>query len=225
MMNNYYPFMFGFYPFMFPPVNNAFNDPPTIHSILNSIVNFDNENPVKIKDLARTGREIIFDFDYPLSNVVNREDFECMILNHFMTRRIGFDTVTAFKLQLQVKMNEIMSNYNVLFNALDGWDLFEGEKSVTDNTMQSASTTSSTTDNRLSNLPQNEISNVQDGSYLTDYQYNQNSGNDNSSSNGHSVTTRTIGDKITTYKNFIENKNTIYGMIFKDLECLFYQKI
>ncbi len=51
-----------------------------------------------------------------------------MILNKFLTRRIGFDTVTAFKIQLNVKMNEIMPKFNKLFNSLENWDIFnDGE--------------------------------------------------------------------------------------------------
>ena len=37
--------------------------------------------------------------------------------------------------------------------------------------------------------------------------------------------TRTPADKISIYKDFIESKNNIYTMIFKDLDCLFYQLV
>ena len=78
------------FPMMFR-IPDDYNIPPTLYSILNSIVNFENEDPVKIKDLARYGRSKIFDFDYPLSQYANKEEFECMILNHYIMRRIGYE--------------------------------------------------------------------------------------------------------------------------------------
>ena len=57
-----------------------------------------------------------------------REQIETMILNHFLQRRIGFETVTAFRIQLDVKLNEIMPLYNKMFDALENWEIFnDGE--------------------------------------------------------------------------------------------------
>lgn len=130
--------------------------------------------------MANEGRSTIFNFTYPLSTKINKEDFECMILNHYMMRRIGFETVTAFRLQLNVKLNSIMPLYNKMFDAIDGWSIFnDGEKvsrygrddieseSSTENTLQNASTT--TSDRRYSDTPQNELTNVQDGKYISEY--------------------------------------------------------
>ena len=100
------------YPFITPPAYPDYNIPPTLYALLNSIVNFDSETKTKIKDLASAGRSEIFDFTYPLSEKVEREDFEVLILNHFLMRCIGYDTLTAFKIALNVKLNEIMPIYN-----------------------------------------------------------------------------------------------------------------
>ena len=90
------------FPLMFSPMvpnlyklGNDYNIPPTIYALLNSYVNFSKEEPEKIKDLAKIGRTMFFDFDYPLSNKITKEQFETMILNHFLMRRIGYETVTA----------------------------------------------------------------------------------------------------------------------------------
>ena len=233
--NNY----FIMYPFLPPNCQK----PPTIYSILETIVNPDadlNEPsaPIKIKDLAKIGRTTIFNFDYPLSNFVSKEKFETMILNHFLMRRIGFETVTAFRIQLDVKLNEIMPLYNKMFESLNGWNIFEDGEKVTRTTEssnklinKSETTGKSTDDLRYSDTPQNQLENLRDGSYVTDANYNQrNSENkDESTSNGTSESVETIirtpSDKIALYKEFQENIKTIYGMIFKDLECLFYQLI
>ena len=63
------------------------DEPPTIYSLLNSYVNFANDTPAKIKDLASAGRAMFFDFDYPLATGMTKSEFECMILNHFKIGR------------------------------------------------------------------------------------------------------------------------------------------
>jgi hypothetical protein len=260
-MNPYYDNgFFMFYPVFLPP--NC-QKPPTVYTILESIVNpdVDLNDPapeVKIKDLAQVGRTIIFNFDYPLTNNVSRETFETMILNHFLQRRIGFETVTAFRIQLDVKLNEIMPIYNKMFDALENWDIFnDGETTVktgtdnrttqstnkTSNTLSNESNTTTTdiSDRRNSELPQNQLGDLRDGNYVTNYNYdsNTNTGKDNSTSNGSSEASnngtdnnvynetikRTPADKIAILKEMQENIKSIYSLIFKDLECLFYQLV
>lgn len=288
-MSIYSPFLFPYHIYT-PWLPNDCDKPPTIYSLLESIVNYGKDDKEKIKDLAKYGRTTFFNFQYPLSTKVNKEDFECMILNHFLMRRIGFDTLTSFRIQLNVKLNEIMPMYNKLFDSVDGWDLFEdGEKveretnfdgttnntsktnteetkngtttnkNNTSNTLNNNSNSQNTNiiDRRNSELPQSEIDNVKNASYLTDYTYENNSSNgtDNSESTGTSESTnngttqdtmtgetngisnttdvnkttetikRTPNDKIRIYTEFLQNKQNIYTMIFKDLDCLFYQLI
>ena len=200
------------YPFLPPNCDK----PPTVYSILNSIVNGTKEpnEYTKIKDLAKEGRSTIFDFDYPLTQNVSAETFETMILNHYMMRRIGFDTVTAFKLQLNVKLNEIMPIYNKMFDSLENWDIFnDGEKQIRSgfdnrdsnskseniNNLENNSNTNTTTtsDNRSSDTPQNQLEDVKNGNYVTQYSYdtNINSGTDNSTSVGNSKTNSNTSEK------------------------------
>lgn len=252
----YYNGLFMFYPFLPPNCSK----PPTLYSILNSIVNGDKEEEdyTKIKDLAKEGRTTIFNFDYPLSQYLDREKFETMILNHYLQRRIGFETVTAFRIQLDVKLNEIMPLYNKMFNALENWEIFnDGEvtsRTGTDNTTsQNTNNTSNTLENtsitstedvsdrRNSELPQNQLEDLRNGSYVTNYSYdtNTNTGNDNSQSKGTSqatnqgtdnkqyneTVTRTPADKIAILKEMQENIKSIYSLIYKDLDCLFYSLV
>lgn len=223
------------FPVMFPFLPSDHSEPPTLYSLLNSIVNFGEEEQTKIKDLAESGRSTIFDFTYPLSTKINKKDFECMILNKFLMRRIGYETLTAFKIALNVKLNEIMPNYNKLFDALDGWNILEDgevETRVNEETntasTSTTSTNSGTEDLRYSNTPQNRLTDVQNGNYVTDYNYNTSSsegsaeGNSNGTRNIEETITRTPSNKMEIYKNFIESKANIYSMIFSDLEVLFY---
>ena len=240
--NNY------FMPFPFIPRNCE--KPPTIYSILESIVNYGKDEKTKIKNLAKEGRTTIFNFDYPLSDNISKEDFECMILNHYLQRRIGFDTVTAFRIQLEVKLNEIMPLYNKMFDSIDGWDIFnDGEKtsrygtdnraitSATQNALNNTSNTSNTSDRRKSDTPQNELDNVRDGKYVTEYNYDTNTGSDSSSSTGSSNNTtndnnsyaetieKTAGNKIEILKQLQTEIKSVYSLIFKDLDDLFYSVI
>ena len=232
-MNPYY-----WMPILMPNIPIIDERPPKLYNLLESIVNYGKEDKTKIKNLAKESRTTIFDFDYPLSNKVKKEDFECMILNHFLLRRIGFETFTSFQIQLNVKLNEIMPMYNKMFDVLDGWNIFEDgeliERNVkSENTLNNSSETTGKNieDLRYSDTPQNQLENLHDGSYVTDANYNQrNSENkDKSESKGNSSSDETIkrspSDKIAIYKEFQDNLNNIYSMIFKDLECLFYQLV
>lgn len=296
--------------------------PPTVYSLLESIVNYGKDDKTKIKDLAKAGRSTFFNFNYPLSNKVSKEDFETMILNNFIDRRIGYETLTTFRIKLNVKLNEIMPTYNKMFDMLDGWDIFEDggvtnrtvsdsrnintsnrqdidgtitktenidntttnteeiEGTITNNSETNATTetssqtsTSTTTDKRKSDTPQSELVSIQNGSYVTDYEYDTNTstGSDSSETEGNttnestnveekSISSRTVDDKnlqaenvedktvqnngtttnvgsltervektptdkLKIYTEFIEKRQHIYSMIFKELDCLFYQLV
>lgn len=215
------------YPFIIPPAFPDYNLPPTLYRLLNSLVNYDEEEQTKIKDLAAAGRSEIFDFDYPLSENVDKEDFEVLILNHFLMRRIGYDTLNAFKIALNVKLNEIMPIYNKMFDMIDGWNIFNDGEVVTEsgtNSLNNITSTSNISDRRYSDTPQQQLTNVQDGKYITDYNYDTDTGSISSSAAGSDsrTITRTPSDKMKLYKEFIENKKSIYTMIFEDLDVLFY---
>lgn len=250
--------MFPYFPMMYPWIPTNCDKPPTLYALLNSMLNYENNNPIKIKDLASNGAIKIFDFEYPLSTHVDKNTFETMILNHFLMRRIGFDTFTAFQIALNVKMNEIMPYYNKLLDFLDGWDLFaDGEVTTRivdeDKTIHNNSTSSNNTINNMqvtdnntqdlrhSDMPQNRLQDIQDGTYLSTYDYNKvdNISNSESTINSSDTSmnnttddtdiketiTRTPSNKIELYKEFITNQNKIYTMIFNDLDSLFYQLI
>lgn len=245
-----FPLMIPMFPWIpnLYKLQNDYPEPPTIYSLLNSYVNYGKpkEEQKPIKDLAKYGRSMFFYSDYPLSENISKEDFEVMILNHFLMRRIGFDTVNAFSIRLINKLCEIMPDYNKMFDALSGWNIFnDGETisrtSVTDtedsnvDLNMSSSETDTTADNRYSNTPQTDLNNVKDGKYVSEYTYNTGHAEDQSSSTrtgsseGNSTTNETItrspSDKIKIYNEFIKNRNHIYSMIFEELESLFYQNV
>lgn len=236
--------------------NKANMKPATLLSFMQMMDNYEH----KINELPALTRARIFNFNYPLSSNINREEFEIKILKHFIMRRIGFETFLAFQLALDDKLNIIMPTYNImidnlyynnnLFNVTESeTDIYSGD-TVNTNTSsnQSNSTTATSTesstetevDNRNSDTPQNEIQDVKDGKYVSDYTYN--TSNATSEDSGNTSNTSTSSD---TSRSSTEDDNTreitrerfitgsellkinseminIYKMIFDELNILFY---
>lgn len=178
------------------------DDPPTLYEFMKSYVN----NDESINYLVADFRDYLFDFYYPIDNEY-KIPFEEMFIKHFMFRKIGFETFTSFKIHLEVKLNSIMNKYNKMLT---------GSNNLT---------SESVTDNRFSNVPQNEISDIQQGSYMTDYTYNKNNSSNTNLVNGSLNTNENItikkGDTIDEYEKFLKFANNIYESIFSECDCLF----
>lgn len=219
-----------------PPIPAWNTKPITLYSYMDSIVNYgkpENERK-KTRELAQYSRTTIFDFSYPLSTNVNKGDFEKQILNHYMLRRIGFDTPTAFEIALENKLNEIMPKYNKMFDMMSSWNVFTDGETITreqettsELTNESSTSSTGTSDRRYSALPQEELLNLRAEKYVTDYNYDTDSrsGEDSSESNGAGTLSetinRTISNKVDSYLKFEKIEN-IMTQIYKDLDVLFY---
>lgn len=201
--------------------------PPTVYAILNSIANYDSEEKTKIRNLARVTHDKIFDFDYELSSALNKDDFECDILNHYMMRRIGFETVTAFQLYLENKLHEILPYYNLILDSFKDFDLFSSGEKITRETIDNRNVVNSgesNSESRFSEYPLDELEDLNDGSYVS----NQSTSNINTTNNTsdvnntNEVINRSPVDKMSVYKNFLETKRSVMSMIYKELDILFY---
>lgn len=207
----YNPF-YCFVPFV---PDEKYQRPPLLYDLMNSIVNFDSETHTRISDLSSVARETIFDFDYPLSENVDKEKFETMILDRFLMRRLAYETYTAWHIALRVKINEIMPYYNKLFDAMSEWNLFKDGES---GTREKEIGATSETDSRYSKLPQNEINDVKNGTYMTDYTLGQNESNGTENE----TYTKDNSNKIDTYTKYLQENAKIMNLIYKDLDSLFY---
>ena len=203
--------------------------PPTMQDIMNAIVNYNNPEHVKIKNLANASREYIFDFDYPLSDKVDKEKFEIQILNHFLLRRIGFETFNAFKIYLENKLNEIMPYYNILFDSLYNFNLFNDGEKITRTQNENSSSTgqgNSESDRRFNEFPQNKLNTIKDGSYVTTQNYDVNNSSTSGTADRHLIeeTNRSPVDKMYLYEEYLKTERMkIMTLIYKDLDNLFYQ--
>ena len=201
--------------------------PPTLYSILNSIANYDSGAQTKIRDLARVTHDKVFDFDYTLSDAINKDEFEIEILNHYMMRRIGFETFTAFQLYLENKLKEILPYYNLMLDAFKDYNLFNnGEviSRVKSDTRNTTGTSGSTGENRLSEYPLDVLDDLTDGKYVS----TQNTSEINSNNTTNDVGSenerieRSPEDKMSIYKAYLETKESVMSMIYKKLDILFY---
>lgn len=225
--------------------------PPTLYSIMESIVNYDNPDPVKIKDLSSQAKSKIFDFYYPVSDLFSKDRFEDLFLKHYMFRRINYDTVTSFKLHLEVKLNDIMPKYYKMLEGFAGIN-FDGDvethtRTQTDSKTSTSNSTNNTTinntssditetENKFSDMPQDLIDDIKDDKYVTEYTQNKgnssgssnsnstNSATNNTTDNGNLEETITIkrADSIDEYQKYLQVMNNIYSMIFKECDSLFY---
>ena len=201
--------------------------PPTLYAIMNSIANFDKEEKTKTRNLAKATHDKIFDFEYPLSSKVNKEDFECQILNHFIMRRIGFETFTAFQLFLENKLNEILPYYNIMFDSLADYNLFNDGEVITRNRTDNGTSTLDSTNEvktKFAEYPMNQLSDIDDGKYVTNQTTNNGTnGSNGTSSNVMSETETHSGlDKMDLYMKYLQTRNSIMTKIYKDLDILFY---
>ena len=231
---------------IYPICQQGNNLPPTLYSIMQSLVNYDSDEPSKIKDMWQKAREYIFNFDYVLTNNVSRETFEHNILNHYLMRRINYDTVTLFQIMLENKLSEILPKYNMLWDSLNGWDIFKSgttTREYTDNTTTSnignntgknTGTTNTVNNTGYSDTPQSNIDDINSSGYLTEYTHNvvdntiTNNTSTTTSNNGKSnkaineVVTQTADNELDLLIKFQTEYNNIWTMLYNDLDCLFY---
>lgn len=201
--------------------------PPTLYSILNSIANYDATEKTKIKDLARVTHDKVFDFDYELSSAINKDEFEIEILNHYMMRRIGFETFTAFQLYLENKLKEILPYYNLMLDAFKDFNLFNNGEVITRSKTDSRNTTGtsgSNGENRLSEYPLDELDDLTDGKYVSTQNTTTVNANNTTNDVGeeNERIERSPVDKMSIYKSYLETRRSVMSMIYKDLDILFY---
>lgn len=214
-----------------PIVNNMFDildisdEPPMLSDLMDSKINYNNPNPVDVDNLPVAFRTFLFDFYYGLDEQY-RYDFEVTFLEHYMFRRIGFETFTSFKIHLKVKLKSIMPKYNKMFEGFSKLNFLGLKETHSRNELEHGTSVGNTTnDNRYSQLPQNEIQDVKDGAYLTDYTYNTGTSNGTADRNVNENINITRADELEEYKKFLDFTNNIYDDIFKECDSLFFSVV
>lgn len=149
-------------------------------------------NYADVEDIIQGARGEIFNFDYPIFDESYKSVLETKIIKHYYTREIGLETYGLWKLKLDTKMNEIMPYYNELYrstefeydplNDIDVTTTIDDTKRdtgtiITDDTTETENTTkldrstasgqTGKTINKNSNTPQGEITDLENGRYMS----------------------------------------------------------
>ena len=211
----------------------------------------------KVDEILTDVAPKIFNFDFPIFDENYRLVLEKKILRHFYTREIGLETYGLWKLKLEDKMNEIMPYLNKFYamyvqdvNPLYNFDLKrehkgkgKREEDLSGSFYNHADTDGDSNSNAnqlYSDTPQNGLTDVQSGKYLTNATINSDSGHTEGHSygDGWNKGDNTIKDENEYYetvqgrssvmvgeawKKFREGFVNVDKMLFKELEVLFMQ--
>ena len=211
----------------------------------------------KVDEILTVVAPKIFDFDFPIFDETYRLALEKKILRHFYTREICCETVGLWKLRLEDKMNEIMpflNKYYMMYvselNPLYNVDVEKRGQSIVNkdedrrnefNNSSDTNTEGHSDSQRLySDTPQNGLTSVQSGEYLTNATVDgsNSNGEGHAKSNGwdtsknsakdvndyyETVQGRNSGFIGDAWKKFTEGFRNVDKMLFKELEELFFQ--
>lgn len=174
------------------------DEPPTLYSLMRSIA----PQGTHTQDLWKFGRQYFFNFNYNL-NGINKELFEKMVLNHYITRRINFDTAELFRIQLENKLIEVLPKYNLLFKDID-FDIFnngnyERSTSLTEHYADNSAEKNYTNENSNTSVNSSQITSGK--AEITDTSTNTN--------NTNSKSTRKFSDTPQNFINEIDDGNYI----------------
>lgn len=149
-------------------------------------LNYDNSKvTLELRDLVENGVKI-WDFDYPsYYKGEQKTAFEQKVIDHYLFRQIGQETVGRFLHYFRSKIREIMPYYIQLYESVDlyksiedpleSYNLTEEYTRDTSNTGKTKSSGSTTDkrEERFSNTPQGSIDNID--KYMTEATVNDDS--------------------------------------------------
>lgn len=199
---------------------------------------FKNRNdyiPEPIPDMIEKYRKIIFDFDYPTTKIIDKNEFkkwfETAFLVRFLTWEIGFTTLEEFKLQLWHYCNVYLPFYTNMidkYTSMTDKELLNQWSSTTVTDGEDTRVTNRDTNDLTvhSTLPSNMIDagSIKDTRYADDATRYEGSRNDNSKGTEDRTVTenRTNGsiiEQLVIYYDLFEN---LYTGLFDKFNKLFF---
>lgn len=202
-----------------------------VRSICEELSGFGSGGYQDVKEIITAAIPKIFDFDFPVFDENYRRPLCFLILRHFYTREIGFETYGLWKLKLETALCEFMPYANkfykaelITFNPMHNVDVTTTNKltrktTQDDNTETTASsslennrvTTNSGSDYDLySATPQGGLQGVDSERYLTDARKYVNGKvvNDDDTETTSANSTTEFGSNVDTTEDYM---NTIVG--------------
>ena len=203
----------------------------------------------KIDELIDEARTKIFNFTYPaFPDAERKEEFERNFILYFFNREIAYETYGMFNVRLRAKLNTIMPYYIEMYNStklefeplvnVDYTKRTTGNiKHTGDVTVEgeSTSTGSNTREDKFSDTPQDELTDIREGKYLSAFDMVTDNGTN--TDNSRSTDTRNLNDEhdltetrkgkegtasyASMLKEYRETLLNIDKMVFDELESLF----
>lgn len=179
----------------------------------------------------------VFTFKFPIFDETYRKELCVKILRHYWTREIGQETYGAWKVRLETKLCDIMPYYNQLykselleFNPLFDVDFTRTTDRANNDTVVGTNSGDSKTTDKFSDTPQNGLQDVENGTYLTTANVNNNDYNNRSNTNSNSqenfwekVQGRTHRSGSQSLLEFRKTFLNIDMLVIEELEPLFMQ--
>ena len=128
-----------------------------------------------VEKALQAGYEHIFDFDFPIFKESYREHLCKLILLHYYTREIAYETYALWKLHLRERLVAIMPKYNMLYKQEELANPFDNIKHTavgedtthTDDNGTSHGESNGTGWNKFNETPQGGVEGLDTDKYLT----------------------------------------------------------
>lgn len=187
--------------------------------------------------------EKIFSFQFPVYKKEYKKEICQLILKHYYTQEIAYETYGRWKLALETKLLEIMPYYNRLLKVLDEkFDLLKSQDLYIEHTLSrketmerdSTSTNNSndTYESRFLDTPQGGLDGIISDDYLTNVTKDESNGssNNNFSEDGSGTTNENWDEHRYGYENpyglleqYTQERYNINMSIIMELQGLFMQ--
>lgn len=197
----------------------------------------DSQGYYKIDDVIAKSLDKVFDFDFPIFDESYRSVLETKILRHYYTREIGFETVALWKHFLHARLDEIMPKYNKLYEAeqleldplanMDYKETYTGEDNGTNSNTGNGSINEDIEDNtnrdgtsmdKYSDTPQGGVTNLENGTYLTNARQIKTSDDDEYTRDRNVLTSNSNNGRFNTTEEYLRHVKGYNGnRIFAEL--------
>lgn len=193
-----------------------------------------------VEKALQAGYEHIFDFDFPIWKESYREHLCKLILLHYYTREIAYETYALWKLHLRERLVAIMPKYNMLYKQEELANPFDNIKHTTvgEDTSHTADNgtshgeSQSTGWNKFNETPQGGIEGLDTDKYLTSATKTTSeastdgtaqSTQDGKRNTEYTYTGRSSGDAyFSEMTKMYKNYESVDNMVLHELEDLFF---
>lgn len=128
-----------------------------------------------VSEIITAARPSIFNFYWDAYDSTWKEAIESFILKYYYTREIGLETFGLWQLKLSTRLDEISDKYNTIIQMIedtrDEENILHYDKLLLniDVETKAHNESSGESKDKYSDTPQGTLSNVETGTYLTDY--------------------------------------------------------